>query len=578
MISYKKDKPYVKVLLVDDDRNEHDLIAEFLSKSNIANFELLSSFDLNTAFQAIADNKPDIIILDLQLPEYSGLETLKTIKALFTSLPIIIYTGTISSQELALSAKYGADDFIIKGKDTLSSLDVRILNNINKHKINSVLRTDKFYKRIRDFILVILDVNGNVTLISKGAKEILGFDDDIIGKNWFDFIPEKERKNVMRVFQEIIEAKGKKYISYENAVLTKNGDERLIHWNNMPIKDSKQKIIGTISIGIDITDAKKMEQELIKKEKIYTHLINSINEIVIISDIDGYVVVSNIQDRNLGTKDFKHLTDYYSNLWEILLENKDKILKGEKLNFELKHGEKTFIVVVSQIYSDETIPYMGIIMFDISKEIKIQENLKKLLEEKNTLVKEMHHRIKNNLQLVSSLLYMQMKDIKDEGIKNKFMEARNRIQSISIIHEKLYQSAGKKNINISDYLMDIAVRTLNTFGKDDIKLEFKAKDIYISVDKAIPLGLIVNEIVVNSIKYAFGEATEGIISINVTEDDEYVNLIIADNGSGKVDYIKEHESMGITIIRSMASQINAILNMYDKDGVCYEIRIRKENI
>lgn len=201
-----------------------------------------------------------------------------------------------------------------------------------------------------------------------------------------------------------------------------------------------------------------------------------------------------------------------------------------------------------------------------------------LLREKEQLLKEVHHRVKNNLQIISSLLNLQNEQIKDAGLNAMIRESKNRIYTMALVHEMLYASSGNlSSINISDYIRNLSQSVYETFALEpeagNIVFEYDLdKDITLELDSLIPLGLILNEMITNSIKYAFPDGT-GKIFIQFKKKEKYYSLLLQDNGCGFPDgfEVEKAESLGIQLIYMLSEQLHAKLVLKNEGGVAYEI-------
>ena len=201
--------------------------------------------------------------------------------------------------------------------------------------------------------------------------------------------------------------------------------------------------------------------------------------------------------------------------------------------------------------------------------------------EKEMMLMETHHRVKNNLQVVSSLLYLQSKDIKDEKILQMFRDSQNRVRTMALIHEKLYQSDGLRGVDLADYIKSLANSLIGSYSNSSgtVRLTVDLQPVVLGIEKATPCGLIVNEIISNSLKHAFPNGNEGEIRIILSSagnDQSAINLVIADNGvgipkdigSGKTD------TLGLTVVKTLTDQINGSLEIDRSAGTRYTISFR----
>ena len=198
------------------------------------------------------------------------------------------------------------------------------------------------------------------------------------------------------------------------------------------------------------------------------------------------------------------------------------------------------------------------------------------LKQKEVLLREVYHRVKNNMQVISSILKLQARYIKDEEVLQMFKDSQNRVKSMSLIHEKLYQSNDLASINIADYIRSLVSLLLSSFKVDvnRIKININLKNIFLDIATAIPLGLIISEIVSNSLKYAFPDERTGEISFSIQkkQEDTYL-LIISDNGVGippEIDF-KTSESLGLHLINALISQLHGNVELNRTKGTLFAI-------
>jgi two-component sensor histidine kinase/predicted hydrocarbon binding protein len=207
---------------------------------------------------------------------------------------------------------------------------------------------------------------------------------------------------------------------------------------------------------------------------------------------------------------------------------------------------------------------------------KIEEKIKQSLEEKNVLLKEVHHRVKNNLQIISSLLNLQSNYFKDEASKSLFRESQNRIKTLALVHEKLYNSSDVQYVDLAEYIASITNLLSYSFDKEFIDVVFDM-DIEglkkFDIEGAIPCGLIVNEVLSNSFKYAFPNKLSGEIKISFKEIDKGYEMLISDNGVGipkNID-VSNSNSLGLELIHSLVDQLDGKVNVLLEKGTAYRI-------
>lgn len=209
---------------------------------------------------------------------------------------------------------------------------------------------------------------------------------------------------------------------------------------------------------------------------------------------------------------------------------------------------------------------------------KAEEQIKESLHEKEILIKEIHHRVKNNMQIISSLLNLQSRQITDPEVAGIFKESQSRVKSMSMIHERLYQSKTLSSINFSEYINSLSRELVPTFSRkpDKINLKVNAENIQLNIDTAIPCGLILTEIISNSLKYAFPEG-KGTVCVDFYRANDGFVLKIADDGVGipeSVNY-ENTTTLGILLINSLTEQINGEISLDTSHGTSYTIKFHE---
>jgi len=219
---------------------------------------------------------------------------------------------------------------------------------------------------------------------------------------------------------------------------------------------------------------------------------------------------------------------------------------------------------------------------DITNRKITEEKLKESIKEKEMLLKEIHHRVKNNLMIISSLLNLQSRYIKDEASKDIFKESQNRARSMALIHERLYQATDLKRIDFGDYIRTLSNELFRIYagGFGLIELKINVEDIFLDINTAIPLGLIVNELITNSLTHAFPEGKRGKINVNFHPKDDHYEFTVNDNGIGfpkDIDF-QNTDSLGLQIINSLTDQIDGKIKLDRTTGTEFKILFKDSEI
>jgi PAS domain S-box-containing protein len=261
---------------------------------------------------------------------------------------------------------------------------------------------------------------------------------------------------------------------------------------------------------------------------------------------------------------------------------REKLVKDEEVLLKKKDGTPFLGSVCAVTVRDEKgkITYFDGIVEDITERKKAEEKLKTSLIEKEVLLREIHHRVKNNLQIISSLLNLQSRYVEDEPALDMFRESRNRVRSMALVHEKLYRSDDLSDVDFSAYVQSLSRHLFMSYKLDakEIDLDLDVKDVFLDINTSVPCGLIINELVSNSIKHAFLGKDKGKIKVVMRpENDGRYLLMISDDGMGlpKDMDVTKTESLGLQLVSMLVEQLQGTLSLENKNGTSYEIVFEK---
>ena len=422
---------------------------------------------------------------------------------------------------------------------------------------------------------LVIDSLKRIVDINKAAEIILGINQSFIGS----YI-ENDLDQLKDIYPlDNVKSKLKAEIKIESPTVT---------WLDLQITplDKKDQLLGWLITFIDISARKKAENLLTKSEKDYRDLVNHSLVGIYKTDKNGELLFANNSLANIfgynSAQDINGImiTSLYKNLNDRDIILKKLKEKGKLEEYEVEMVKKTgepINTLISAKRDGETIS--GMIM-DITENKKSQDLVKKSLQEKEMLLKEIHHRVKNNLMVISSLLSLQSRYIKDEVSKSIFKESQNRARSMALIHELLYRSSDLKRINFGDYIKTLTNELFRMYvtDPDRIKLNINVEDVMLDINTAIPLGLIVNELVSNSMKHAFPNDSKGKIDIEFMLVEGIYSMIVSDNGVGfPKDYDLElSDSLGLRIVNSLTEQIDGQIELERTKGTKYIIKFKEE--
>lgn len=375
-------------------------------------------------------------------------------------------------------------------------------------------------------------------------------------------------------------------------IINSNGEVRWLKNHVECVEDKERGKLRIYGAAEDITQLKNATRELELSEEKYRTLFETDPDYTLLIGTDGI-----IRDVNKATSDItglsrekligKHFIELGMALPEDIptyVENITRLLKGEQIKpfesqFRDKDGKIRWgFVTLTPIIKDEKISSFLAIISDFTERKVAENQLKATLQEKELLLREIHHRVKNNMQILSSLLNLQIQhEDLDETIA-VLKESQGRVKSMAMVHEKLYKSDNFSNINLREYLVNLVSDIFYSYGckKETINLELDLEDIKMGIETAIPLGLIINELVTNSVKYAFPQS-KGTISIKLKSLTEQMELTIADDGIGlpKDIDIENTKTLGLQLVNSLTDQIDGEIELDRSHGTEFKITFKE---
>lgn len=205
-----------------------------------------------------------------------------------------------------------------------------------------------------------------------------------------------------------------------------------------------------------------------------------------------------------------------------------------------------------------------------------EKAVKEALDEKNILISELHHRVKNNLAIISGLFSLKINDDLHEDAKNVLLESRNRVRSMALIHNRLYKSDNMTNVNFEEYAKELISEISASYPAvaNSVKIDTDIKNVSININSAIPCGLILNELLTNAYKHAFRDKTNGHINVSFINDNNAIVMRVEDNGVGLPEDYKQKQSLGVTVIESLSEQLDGSFNFSNNNGTCFELRFK----
>jgi two-component sensor histidine kinase/HAMP domain-containing protein len=340
----------------------------------------------------------------------------------------------------------------------------------------------------------------------------------------------------------------------------------------------------------EIEERKKAEETLRKSETLLKRIAenypNSYLSLIGKDFTVGFSSGQEFRNQNLDPASFIGLNvkDVFGDKFATVKEHYMKAFNGEEVTFEM-HMNEQFQHYTALPLPDESgeINRIFAVVQNVTEQKKFEEGLKKALSDKDLLMKEIHHRVKNNLTVIQSLLSLQVKDISDDKAKGYLSAAENRVKSMTMIHEMLHKADDLTKLGAAAYIRNLVEVLFNNYKiqPHHIELSLDIQESNLDIDTMIPLGLIINELVSNALKYAFPNDMKGklLLSLKETEDANY-ELVIKDTGVGlPADFdIMKAKSLGLQIVNSLIGQIGGTLEVSNKAGAEFRIAFSEKRL
>ena len=346
-------------------------------------------------------------------------------------------------------------------------------------------------------------------------------------------------------------------------------------------RDHNEKVTGVRGIFLDVSEMRGYQRDAMVQSAKLESIFNSTKYLLMFTlDQSLHVSSSNLNmestfqnrfkaDIQKGTAIVELLGTFTS---EKLYNGQLRLLKqaqrGVQQQFELPlvdfAGEVVWYqVFVNPVRYDDQEEELSCIAYDITERKEIEQQIREALKEKEVLLQEVHHRVKNNLQVISSMLNLQRRFISDPLMLNILEESQNRISTMSFIHESLYQNSDFSSISFSSYLERLTNNLIHSYSKISCEVELVSSldNVYINLKQAIPCGLIVNELVSNCLKYAFVGREHGKLTLRVEEKDNELEIEVSDDGVGLPEgfSFESNDSLGVYLVQALTEQLDGVL-------------------
>lgn len=536
-------------------------------------------------------------LYDLNIPEFS--ELVDQVDELTEQKELIFQHTSFKKDESAVPVEIRSRLVELENKNLILSItrDITELKKteknlrLNINLINSVAENSplSFYV-VDNKTDSILYLNHNfcklwgLENLEKEIKEGILKNNDVISK----ILPLVEDKEFFMETCKPLQNEENRSVLEDEISLT---DGRVVRRFSKQIRDNEDHYFGRLFICEDISERKKIENNTKDREEHLSLITDNMLDLMFQVNSEGVFEYVSPSIKELlgyeaadiiGKRDYEFIGMAHPDDFETLIDTIQLViqtLKPNRAQHRFKHADGHYIWVetVGNPLSNDKGEFSGAVYItrDITELKKVENQLKSSLKEKEVLLREIHHRVKNNMQIISSLLNLQSRHLTDEKTVNVLNESRNRVRSMAMVHEELYRSRDLSKIDFADYIQRLLSGLFSSYGVDKniIRPVVNVENVLLSIDIAVPCGLIINELVSNSLKHAFMQGQKGKISIEFNHDGESYVLKIADNGIGfpeNVDF-KNTKTLGLQLINTLVKQLSGSIDIYKDRGTSFKI-------
>ncbi|HSV98114.1 MAG TPA: histidine kinase dimerization/phosphoacceptor domain -containing protein [Spirochaetota bacterium] len=461
------------------------------------------------------------------------------------------------------------------------------------------IRYKLLLEKANDLIIVIQD--NKIEFVNHGPLADLGYSaDDVSYKSIFNYIHVDDRGKVLEFQRNKARNEGLPD-DLVFRIVGKNG--RLVFVKILSITSEWKGRPARLVCAKNITDRKLNELTVQQSEHLLFTIIDNLTDPTFVIDVNGKVflwnksleAVSNVKSQDIvGKADFKSAVPFCGYEGPLLI---DLMLKPDtEIQKEYDYFQRSENTLVAGRFLESTggrcvrIWATSSILYDIQGDvigaiesfrdmtdlIKTEETIKASIKEKEILLKEIHHRVKNNMQLINSMLRIQLQYVRDPESADLFKDSINRIATMALIHNDLYTYKEHSDINFSEFIPKLIDNLRATYGRQEITVLLESEEIHLGIDDAIPCGLILNELISNCLKHAFPKGTSGTVLVKIFLDagTRLCNLVVRDDGKGlpsDFDLAKNTTSFGLLMVNLLTSQLRGAVRINYSNGTEFTI-------
>ena len=431
-------------------------------------------------------------------------------------------------------------------------------------------------------------VTGRFLHANQKMCQITGYTpDELLAVSIPDITHPDDREKDRQAFQDVVAGRSPHY-RLEKRYIRKDGRVVWVNVNMTVVRNAAGQPMRTLSAVEDITDRRKMAEKLFEEQERLRLIFNASPAGIILVDASGVIIHANEEmarmfgctlDELIGSSYPSHVHPEERQTGDTKMRS---LIAGEVDNvsteryYVRKDGTGFWGYLSGRRQTDKNGNFLNLlgIILDVTDRKRTEDILISSLREKEVLLKEIHHRVKNNLQVMSSLLHLQSQHSDDARVLDIFRESANRVRTMALIHDRLYRSVNLSSINFREYVTDLARDLVGTYGTGkDVRLSVDVDPVAFDIDTAMPLGLLINELVSNALKHGFPDTTGGILRIGLHANCSHMTLSVFDNGVGfpeDLDFM-DTPTLGMQLVVTLVEQLEGTIELRREKGTEFTI-------
>lgn len=603
------EEPKAVILNVDDDEASRYAVSRILKQ---AGYEVIEAATGQEALRQVR-SRPDLVLLDVQLPDLLGFEVCRQIKAdpATATIPVLMLSAThVHSEAMVEGLTEGAEGYLaetIDPKVLVAYVNALLRTRQAETEQARLLRENQQQRQLLErlvesapvAIAVLHGPEHRYVLANPEYRQLTRGKGELVGRTVAEAWP--ELAHLVLPLLDHVYATGEPYHAVDAPFQfqRENGlEEVFLSFNYIRLSNEQGRPEGILVLAQETTAQVYSRMQL---EEAYALLDTIFDSAPVglgfwdrelrftrvngaLAEINGLPVEAHIGKRP------HELLPNLDNLDEIEKIWREVLVTGRPVRNVEVSGETPADPGRTHYWLENWYPVrlkgevigIGAVVQEITERKQMEQQLRASLQEKEILLKEVHHRVKNNLQAVSNLLYMQSIYARDDQTREGFRQSQDRIKSIALIHEKLYQSRELIRLDFAEYVESLVAHLINSYNIDpgSIRLHVRADHaITLDLDTAVPMGIIINELVSNSLKHAFPEhgraSNNAEIRVELRErPDNGLLLVIADNGIGLAEEpdLSAIDTLGLKLVHSLVAHMDGTLEVNRSNGTEYNIQ------